>query len=191
MLRLACTLGATSLLALAGCAVVPPPGPSVMALPGQTKSFEAFLQDDAVCRQYALQLIGNVSPATASTQSAFGSAAVGTLLGAAEGALIGVAAGNPAAGAAIGSATGLLVGSAAGATAARISAGEMQRVYDSGYAQCMTAKGESSPQALPSYAYGPAVNFYGYPYPYPSLYARPYPAYYYGPGMATVGFGYR
>src|SRR5258708_40251556 len=50
-------------LALGACAVGPPPGPSVAALPGKDKSLEALQQDDATCRQYAAQTLGNVSPA--------------------------------------------------------------------------------------------------------------------------------
>jgi len=34
-------------LALCACVVAPPPGPTVMALPGQGKNLEAFQQDDA------------------------------------------------------------------------------------------------------------------------------------------------
>ena len=41
------------LLALGACAAVPPSGPSVMALPGNGKSFEQFRADDAACREYA------------------------------------------------------------------------------------------------------------------------------------------
>ena len=38
-------------LTLSACAVAPPTGPSVMALPPQGKSFEQFQQDDATCQQ--------------------------------------------------------------------------------------------------------------------------------------------
>jgi hypothetical protein len=172
-------------LALAACAVAPPPGPSVMALPGKDKSFEAFQQDDAVCRQYASQQIGFGSPVAAANQSAINSAAVGTAVGAAAGAVLGAAAGNPGAGAAIGAGTGLLFGGATGVNAAQLSAGDMQRAYDMSYVQCMYAKGENVPQTLPSYAYGPRA----YPYPYPAYY-YPYSPYYYGPSYLSVGFGF-
>jgi hypothetical protein len=172
-------------LALGACAVAPPPGPSVMALPGKDKSFQAFQEDDAVCRQYASQQIGFGSPAAAANQSAINSAAVGTVVGAAAGAVLGAAAGNPGAGAAIGGGTGLLFGGAAGANAAQLSAGEMQRAYDMSYVQCMYAKGENVPQTLPSYAYGPPA--YSYPY---RAYYYPYSPYYYGPSYLSVGFGF-
>lgn len=171
-----------ALVALAGCAVAPPPGPSVMAMPGQGKSFEAFQADDAACRQYAEQQTG-IAPADAANQSLLGSAAVGTVLGAAAGAAIGAAAGNPAIGAAIGAGSGAALGTASGAGAAQYSGVSVQQHYDIGYAQCMSAKGEhvSEPQvAHAAYAAPPAYS-YGYAYPYPYY---PYPAYYpyYYPG---------
>ena len=52
-----------------------------MALPGQGKNLEAFQQDDAVCRQYAWQQTGGAAPGAAASQSAVGSAVVGTALG--------------------------------------------------------------------------------------------------------------
>lgn len=175
-----------ALLALAGCAVAPPPGPSVMVMPGQGKTFEAFQADDAACRQFAAQQTG-IAPADAANQSLVGSAAVGTVLGAAAGAAIGAAAGNPAAGAAIGAGSGAVLGTASGLGAAQYSGASVQQRYDMGYVQCMSAKGESVPQmpaAQTAYAAPP------YPYPYAAYpYYAPYP-YYYGPAVG-VGFGWR
>ena len=188
MSRIARPIVLAGALALGACAATPPAGPSVMALPGKGKSFEAFRQDDTVCRQYASQQIGNSSPTAAANHSAITSTAVGTVLGAAAGAAIGAATGNPAAGAAIGAGSGLVLGGAAGAGAAELSASQMQRLYDIGYIQCMTAKGENVPQTLPTYAYGAPA----YVYPYPA-YGYPYYPYYYGPGYygpAYVGFGF-
>jgi len=187
--RVAALLGT---LALGACAVGPPPGPSVAAIPGKDKSLEAFQQDDAACRSYAAQTLGGVSPADAANQSMANSAVAGTLLGAAAGAAIGAAAGNPAAGAAIGAGSGLLLGSASGADAADYSAASAQRGYDISYAQCMTARGDQM-AANPAQAPGP---YPGGPYPYPASayapypypYAYPYP-YYPGP-FVGVGFGW-
>ena len=50
------------LISIGGCATMPA-GPSVMALPGSGKSFEQFQADDAVCRQWANQQLGQ-SPQT-------------------------------------------------------------------------------------------------------------------------------
>src|ERR1044071_6869813 len=94
-------------LALSACAIAPPSGPSVMALPAQGKTFEQFQADDATCRQYASDRIGNDTPQQFANESGATSAAVGTAVGAAAGALIGVAAGDPAIGAALGGGGGL------------------------------------------------------------------------------------
>lgn len=182
MIRIARSVTLAGALALGACAVAPPTGPSVMALPAKDKSFEAFQQDDNACRQYASAQIGFGSPAQAATQSAVNSTVLGTVLGGAAGAAIGAAAGNPALGAAIGAGTGLVFGGAAGANAAGLSQADLQRRYDIGYIQCMTAKGESVPQSLPAHAGS------GYPYPYYAYgYGYPYYPYYYGP--AFIGGG--
>jgi Glycine-zipper domain len=168
--------------ALGACAVAPPTGPSVMALPAQGKSFEQFQQDDATCQQYASARIGNGSPQQAANESGVGSAVVGTAVGAAAGALIGAAAGNPAAGAAIGGGSGLLLGSAAGVSNAYASGAALQHRYDMAYVQCMSAKGESVPMAQneaaaypPNYAYQMYPAYPGYYYPGYAYYYYPYP----------------
>ena len=161
-------------LVATACAVPPPAGPSVMALPGQGKNFEAFQQDDVACRQYAWQQTGGAAPGAAASQSAVGSAVVGTALGAAAGAAIGAASGAAGAGAAIGAGAGLLAGSAVGANNAAATYGSVQQLYDISYTQCMTAQGNSV-QAPPTYAAYPYPSYpiirYPYPYPYPYPYA--------------------
>ena len=176
---------------LSACAVPPPAGPSVMALPGQGKNFTAFQQDDIACRQYAAQQTGGVSPGVAATNSALGSAAVGTALGAAAGAAIGAASGAAGPGAAIGAGAGLLAGSAFGANNAAAAYGGVQRLYDVSYTQCMTAHGDTVQPPPSAYAaYPPPA--YPYPaYPYPTPYPF-YPYGYYGPTFApsvAIGFG--
>lgn len=163
---------AVAVLAAGGCAVVPPPGPSVAVMPGQGKSFEAFQADDAACRQFAQQQTG-LAPQDAANQSFLGSTALGTVLGAAAGAAIGAAAGDPAAGATIGAASGGVLGAGSGVGAAQYSASSVQFRYDTAYLQCMSARGESVPQQ-PAHAYYPAS---AYPYPF------------YGPPV-SVGFGW-
>jgi hypothetical protein len=133
---------------LEACATVPS-GPSVMVLPGSGRSFEQFQADDGVCRQWAQQQTG-ITPGEASSGSGIGSAAVGTVLGAAAGAAIGAAAGNPALGAAAGAGGGLLFGSAAGVGAASYAGGITQRRYDIAYQQCMYAKGNQIPAVVRS-----------------------------------------
>jgi hypothetical protein len=180
MTRAISALGVVSVLALSACAVAPPQGPSVMALPAQGKPFEAFQQDDAVCRGFATQQTGGASAAQAANNSAVGSAVLGTALGAGVGAALGSVGGAVGAGAAIGGATGLLAGSAIGANNAAAAGGNVQARYDTAYTQCMYSKGNTV-QAAPS----------GYAYGYPGGY---YPAPYYGPGYygpaVVVGGGW-
>jgi OmpA family protein len=128
---------------LSACATVPN-GPNVMVLPAPGKPFEVFQADDGMCRQYAQSQIG-IAPAEAANQSAVASGAIGTIVGAAAGALIGAGAGNPAAGAAIGGGSGLLLGSVGGAQASGASAATLQSRYDMAYVQCMYARGNQVP----------------------------------------------
>jgi len=178
-------------LALAAC-VVPPAGPSVMALPKQGGDFSQFQGQDANCRGYASAQIGGVTPGQAATDSAVGSAVIGTALGAAAGAAIGSVGGAVEAGAAIGAATGLVAGSAVGANNAQMSAGAMQQHYDIAYTQCMVASGYTVQQ--PAYAAAPYYGAPGYGYAAPAYaapaygYAAPYP-YYYAPPVVIGGWG--
>jgi Glycine-zipper domain len=158
-------------LALAACAATIPAGPTVLALPGQGKTFEVFQAEDLQCRDYAAGRVSGL--AEAASQSASGNAVLGTALGAAIGALFGAGGGNAGAGAAIGGATGLLVGSSSGANAAAYAGVNAQAQYDASYLQCMLAKGNSAP--TPARLRG----YYAYrPYAYP-VYPPGY--YYYGP----------
>ena len=52
-------------LALASCAVAPPAGPSVVAVPAQGKDLAVFQHEDAECRTYASAAINaNTAPAS-------------------------------------------------------------------------------------------------------------------------------
>ncbi|MEI5997987.1 glycine zipper family protein [Paraburkholderia bengalensis] len=168
------------LLALGGCAVAPPSGPSVVALPRKGEPLEQFQQDDYACRNYAYRSTDPNAASQQATNSAVGSAAVGTLGGAAIGALFGAAAGNPGAGAAIGAGSGLLIGGATGANGASYSAYGLQGRYDAAYAQCMTSKGNTISQpAVPAYYSPPPVYYAPRPYYYgpPGVVYSPYPYY--------------
>lgn len=124
---------------LAACVSLPT-GPSIMVLPGSSKSFEQFRYDDYECRRYAYEQVGGVTAGEASTTSGMESAVVGTGLGAAAGAALG-----GGEGAAIGAGTGLLAGGLTGAGASRSSAYANQYRYDISYIQCMYAKGHRVP----------------------------------------------
>src|SRR6185437_5959466 len=100
----AAPLALAAALALGGCAVVPPAGPSVLVMPGPGKSFPQFQAEDTTCRHAAAQWVSG--EAAQASDAANGNAVLGTLFGAAIGALYGAAAGNPGAGAAIGAGPG-------------------------------------------------------------------------------------
>src|ERR1700709_1063104 len=128
-------------LVLGGCAVAPPSGPSIVALPRRGESLNQFQQDDYACRDYAFRSSDAPGAAQGATQNSVNSTALGTLGGAAVGALLGAAAGNPGAGAAIGAGSGLLLGSAAGANGAQYASANLQARYDAAYPQTLVAKG--------------------------------------------------
>jgi hypothetical protein len=134
---------------LSGCASIPP-GPSVMVLPGNGKSFETFQADDAVCRQWAQNQTEWNANQTVNENLATGAIAGGAL-GAASGALIGAASGNVGPGAAIGAGAGLLGGSAIGSAQGYGAGSEVQRRYDNSYQQCMYAKGNQIPGHVQAY----------------------------------------
>jgi OmpA family protein len=133
------------------CASVPT-GPSVMVLPGSTKSFEQFQSDDGSCRQWGFQQAG-IAPEHAATSSVISGATIGTLLGAAAGAAIGAAAGGPATGAAVGAGFGLFSGTAIGTSYGAAAGYSVQNRFDNAYVQCMYAKGHQVPVARGSQPY--------------------------------------
>jgi hypothetical protein len=138
------TLLGIALIALAGCASVPPPGPSVMVLPGTGKSFEEFRHDDHDCRGYASVQSGAQAADRAASDATVNSAAVGALVGAAAGAALGGNSHAAVAGAGVGTATGALVGTSAAAQGTY----SVQRRYDIAFTQCMYAKGNKVPMAV-------------------------------------------
>jgi hypothetical protein len=171
MRRIQVLIPLAGLLALGACATTPT-GPSVMVLPGSTKTFDAFRADDAVCRQFAFEQAGGVTANEAATQSAAASAAVGTAVGAAAGALIG-----GGQGAAVGAGSGLIIGSAAGAGYAGYAGATNQQRYDFAYQQCMYLKGNRVPVA--GQIAPPRSRQYTYSYPPPPN--APPPGAYYPP----------
>lgn len=155
-------------ITVAGCATIPD-GPSLPALPGSARTVDQFQVDDAACRRYATDIAGGLTPSEAAAGSAVTSAAIGTGLGAATGALI-----DGSSGAAAGAGIGLLFGALAGMTPAYGAAYVTQQRYDSGYFQCMYAKGHRVP--VPRHY---ATGRFGYGAPAPDTPAgvgAPYPA---------------
>jgi hypothetical protein len=128
-------------LALAGCATVPS-APTVLVLPGAQKSSAQFHDEQTHCQQ---QANAQVAPSVdAVNNQATGSAVVGTLLGAAVGALFG----SPyytSASAAWGAGAGLMVGSSVGAGGSQAAQYNLQQRYEVAFAQCMVALGNQLP----------------------------------------------
>ncbi len=147
----------TVAIALVGCASMPS-GPRVTVMPAPGKSFELFVQEDNICRQFAAQSIGN--SAQDSGNQAFAAAAVG---GAALGAVAGELMGGRHDGASSGAGMGLLMGSMIGTDASNSSASDAQHRYDIAYQQCMYAKGNQ----LPGQHYGAPPPAYSAPPPPP------------------------
>ena len=169
------TLLPLAMVALLGGCVTMPSGPSVMVLPGTSKSFDQFRVDEGVCRQYAGETVGMTNAGQAAADSATASAVAGTVIGAAAGAAIGAASGQAGPGAAIGAGTGLLFGSVAGSNAAGASYYAVQRRYDAAYMQCMYARGNRVPvranYRAPYPGYAPPLAYY----PPPSAARAPAP----------------
>jgi len=160
-------------LTLGACAVQPPTGPSVVALPGPGKTFSRFQQDDDYCRNYAQSRTGNAgAAATAASNNANATAVAGTLIGAAAGAALGSLGGKVGAGAAIGAGAGLLGGASAAGGGAQDAADSLQHGYDVAYEQCMVGNGETiqGPPPPPVVYAAPPPAFYGPP---PGYYAAP------------------
>ncbi|WNC93213.1 glycine zipper family protein [Paraburkholderia sp. FT54] len=159
--------------ALTGCAVIPPTGPSVVALPPNGKPISVFQQEDYACRDYAFHSDNAAAPAHSAIPNGVGSSAIGTIGGVAAGALLGAAAGDAGVGAAIGAGAGLLLGSAVGANDSQATSASLQARYTAAYAQCMASKGNSISQpavystvpvyAPPPVAYVPGPVVYSYP----------------------------
>jgi hypothetical protein len=124
---------------LAGCATVPSE-PGVLVLPGAGKTFEQFREEDAVCRNYAQDVVGT-TPERAADDSVARSAGTGG----ASRALIGTGSPDAGVGAAIGAGSGLPFGAAAGSAAAGTAADAVQARYDISYLRCMDAKGNRVP----------------------------------------------
>ncbi len=147
---------AMAVLLLAGCAAPTPTSPTITAVPPAGKSLTLFQNDDYTCRNYAQQTVAYPASTQNTAGNGVATAAIGTGIGAAAGALFGAVAGNAGAGAAIGAGAGLLGGSAVAAGQTNRAGQSLQQIYNSAYAQCMTSRGNGIvPQgyAVPVYGY--------------------------------------
>jgi uncharacterized protein YcfJ len=130
-----------AVLLLGACAQTPM-GPTVQVLPGPGKSFPAFQNDQAICRQFADQAVRD--QAQGANLRGLGTAAITTGLGAGLGAAIG-----GGRGAAIGAAAGALGGAGLGAAGTSNVQNSNQAQYDNAFVQCMFSLGNSVPSAGP------------------------------------------
>jgi uncharacterized protein YcfJ len=142
--KITATVVALAMLgAVSGCAVAPT-GPSVMALPGNGKTFDQFKADDAQCRSWATQSIGGPEAGNAASTAAKTLMPAG--IGAAAGALLGAAFSHGSgSGTAMGAGAGLVAGGALGANSANVQAMTMQQRYDQAFVQCMYAQHDKIP----------------------------------------------
>lgn len=167
-------LGLLSMLALSACTVATPTGPSVVAMPGQGKTWGEFQQDDAYCKSYAqAQMPDANQTAQGSQQNSARTAVAGTLIGAAAGAALGALGGNAGAGAAVGAGVGLAGGASVAGNQSQAAADSLQSRYDVAYAQCMVGHGESIQQPGGP-VYGTPPGYYAAPPPPPPGYYQPY-----------------
>jgi hypothetical protein len=161
-------------LMLGACAAGQPPGPAVIVVPGSGKDFAALQQDDTICRRHVAANAGYGDLALPHTQ---GSNAVGATGKGGTARATGATGG-------VGTAAGAPAGS--GTTAANASGASAPEPPDetipnqSGYLQCMAARGDTVRTEPAGYA--EAANWYGYAYPYDGYpYGYPY-------GFNDVGF---
>lgn len=140
--RISMILAAGLALALGGCATAPT-APNVMVLPGSQKSPDQFQADANFCQQQAQTLLAN--DAQAANNQAVANAAIGTVVGAVAGALIGQGSYNPSAAAGWGAGTGLLIGSTVGGGNSQAASYSMQQRFDIAYVQCMYQRGNQVP----------------------------------------------
>jgi hypothetical protein len=119
-----------------------PVGPTIPVMPAPGKSFDTFQGDQALCKQFASDQLGNGAQQANNRQ--VGTAVIGTLLGAGLGAAIG-----GGRGAAIGAGAGAIGGTAVGAGPSGQAQYSLQQRYDLGYAQCMYSRGNQVPGYQP------------------------------------------
>lgn len=150
MMQSRATIAAVSVVTLLAACAQPPIGPTVSVMPAPNKPFQAFQEDDVICRQFASQQSAGAAERGNETQ--VGSAVIGTVLGAGLGAAIG-----GGRGAAIGAGAGALGGTAVGTGAAERGQYTAQQLYNNAYSQCMYSRGNqvAGYVAAPAYAAPP------------------------------------
>ncbi len=132
--------GLCAVLLLSGCASEPL-GPTARVLPAPGKPFEAFQQDQSLCKQFADG--ETAGGAMMSNVKQLGTAALSIALGAGLGAATTQHRGGQ--GAAPGAALGALAGAVTAARGSSRDQSGLQGRYDLAYTQCMFARGNQIP----------------------------------------------
>lgn len=150
--------GMTAVMVLTGCATTPL-HPTVRAVQPPGKSYDAFMADDALCKETAAREVKG--EADSANDRAVGTALIGAALGAGLGAVAG-----GGRGAAVGAAAGGTAGTLVGADGSAHQQHSIQFQYNTVYEQCMTGHGDLIQQAYrpvtvvqPVYAPPPAVYY--------------------------------
>jgi uncharacterized protein YcfJ len=138
MIRVKATVAMLAVATVLQACAQPPMGPMVSVMPAPRKSFQAFQDDQVLCKNYASQSVAG--QAEAANNQAVGGAVLGTVLGAGLGAAIG-----GGRGAAIGAASGAALGTGVGANNSGYAQMSIQQRYDNAYAECMYSKGNQVP----------------------------------------------
>ncbi len=128
-------------LLLAACAETPMV-PTVQVLPGPRKSFADFQNDQATCRNFAQQAVGD--QVRGANLRGLGTAALTTALGAGLGGAIG-----GGGGAGIGAAAGALGGAGIASAQTARAQNTIQAQFNAMYVQCMYSLGNSVPSMGP------------------------------------------
>ena len=150
-------LSALCATVLGGCASEPM-GPTVSVMPAPNKPFEAFQQDQTVCKEYASQQVAG--QADSANERGVGAALLSTALGAGLGAAVG-----GGRGAGTGAALGGVVGTGIGGSSSANAQFGIQRQYNNAYGQCMYSKGNQTPGYRAEIPASPPPGYYPVPQP--------------------------
>jgi hypothetical protein len=130
------------MMVLSACAQTPT-GSTVQVMPGPNTWLASFQNDQATCRQFAQQAVGD--QAQGANLRGLGTAALTTALGAGLGGAIG-----GGRGAGIGAATGALGGAGLGAVGSSNAQSSIQAQFDNAFAACMFSLGNTVPSMGPT-----------------------------------------
>ena len=135
-------IGTGIALTVTGCAVVPST-PTVMVLPGTHSSPTQFQADSLACQQQAQTLLAGA--VQAANDQAAANVVVGTMMGAAVGALMGHGYYDSSDWVAWGAGTGLLMGGVAAGGSSQAWSYSLQQRFNIAYVQCMYQRGHQVP----------------------------------------------